>query len=267
MDGASRLAARRGRGDASRGVRPGSRRRIGLALAREPSRASRGSRALLPSARRRARAARREGAVAVLSALCPSAEATVAVASEIAPLRRAWPIVEVVKPGPEGRAPRLVAALKEATRAFLYAPVPGYGIAQVCKACGEPAACAACRGLLRAEEGRVVCAVCGAHGRCANCGARSSGSGVGERSASRNGHRASLGCRRAAREASRGSPPVAPPSWWEDRSRSRTSRRRSSTSSASSTPISPRDARASRRSSARSRRGWRRRHGQGPRDA
>jgi primosomal protein N' (replication factor Y) len=119
--------------------------------------------------------ARREGAVAVLSALCPSAEATVAVPREIAPVRRAWPIVEVVKPGPEGRAPRLVAALKEASRGFLYAPVPGYGIAQVCKACGEPAACAACRGLLRAEEGRVACAVCGAPGRCANCGSRSFG--------------------------------------------------------------------------------------------
>jgi primosomal protein N' (replication factor Y) len=119
--------------------------------------------------------ARREGAVAVLSALCPSAEATVAVPREIAPVGRAWPIVEVVKPGPEGRAPRLVAALKEAARAFLYAPVPGYGIAQVCKACGEPAACAACRGLLRAEEGRVTCAVCGAPGRCANCGSRSFG--------------------------------------------------------------------------------------------
>jgi len=119
--------------------------------------------------------ARREGAVAVLSALCPSAEATVAVPREIAPVRRAWPIVEVVKPGPEGRAPRLVAALREAARAFLYAPVPGYGIAQVCKACGEPAACASCRGLLRAEEGRVACAVCGAPGRCANCGSPSFG--------------------------------------------------------------------------------------------
>ena len=58
---------------------------------------------------------------------------------------------------------------------FLYAPVPGYGIAQVCKACGEPAACAACRGLLRAEEGRVTCAVCGAAGRCARCGSASFG--------------------------------------------------------------------------------------------
>ncbi|MFL5736068.1 MAG: hypothetical protein ACJ76P_01870 [Actinomycetota bacterium] len=119
--------------------------------------------------------ARRDGAVAVLSALSPSVEAAVAVASEIAPIRRAWPIVEVVKPGPEGRAPRLVAALKTVTRAFLYAPIPGYGLAQVCKACGEPAACAACRGLLRAGEGTVTCAVCGAPGRCANCGSRSFG--------------------------------------------------------------------------------------------
>jgi primosomal protein N' (replication factor Y) (superfamily II helicase) len=119
--------------------------------------------------------ARRDGAVAVLSALSPSAEAAVAVPRELAPVRRAWPIVEVVKPGPEGRAPRLVAALKSVSRVFLYAPIPGYGIAQVCKACGEPAACAACRGLLRAGEGTVTCAVCGAPGRCANCGSRSFG--------------------------------------------------------------------------------------------
>jgi primosomal protein N' (replication factor Y) len=119
--------------------------------------------------------ARRDGAVAVLSALCPSAEATVAAPREVAPIRRAWPIVEVVKPGPEGRAPRLVSALKEAARAFLYAPVPGYGIAQICKRCGEPASCAACRGLLRAEGGTVRCAVCGADGRCANCGSRAFG--------------------------------------------------------------------------------------------
>jgi primosomal protein N' (replication factor Y) len=109
------------------------------------------------------------GAVTVLSALSPSAEARVLRAREVAPTRRAWPIVEVVRPGPEGRAPRVVAALRETRRAFLYAPIPGYGVAQVCRSCGEPAACATCGGVLRAEEGSVRCAVCGAQGRCAAC--------------------------------------------------------------------------------------------------
>jgi primosomal protein N' (replication factor Y) (superfamily II helicase) len=119
--------------------------------------------------------ARIAGAVTVLAALLPSAEADVTETLTVAPLRRAWPVVEVVRPGPEGRAPRLVAALRRTHRAFLYAPVPGYGIAQVCRTCGLPAACAACRGLLRAEEGSVRCSVCGASGRCASCGGTSFG--------------------------------------------------------------------------------------------
>jgi primosomal protein N' (replication factor Y) len=119
--------------------------------------------------------ARMAGAVTVLSALCPSAEAGATETRDVTPLRRAWPTVEVVRPGTEGRAPRLVAALRGAHRAFLYAPIPGYGIAQVCRSCGLPAACAACRGLLRAEEGSVRCSVCGAPGRCASCGGRSFG--------------------------------------------------------------------------------------------
>ncbi|MDP9296828.1 MAG: hypothetical protein M3O88_09085 [Actinomycetota bacterium] len=119
--------------------------------------------------------ARIAGAVTVLSALCPSAEAGATETQEVTPLRRAWPLVEVVRPGAEGRAPRLVAALRGTRRAFLYAPIPGYGIAQVCRSCGLPAACAACRGLLRAEEGSVRCSVCGAPGRCASCGGRSFG--------------------------------------------------------------------------------------------
>ena len=46
------------------------------------------------------------------------------------PTGRRWPPVEVVKPGFEGRAPRLVRALGEAKRAFLFSPLPGYGIAR-----------------------------------------------------------------------------------------------------------------------------------------
>ena len=111
-----------------------------------------------------------DGAVFVMSALCHSAEAHVLDATDVVPAARAWPPVEVVKPGPEGRAPRLVTALKEARSGFLFAPLPGYGVARVCRTCGEPAACAACGGLLRLEEGVVRCAVCEAPGRCAKCG-------------------------------------------------------------------------------------------------
>jgi primosomal protein N' (replication factor Y) len=114
--------------------------------------------------------ARLEGAVCVLSALCPSSEAAALGLSEVTPTGRRWPPVEVVRPGPEGRAPRLVRAMRETTRGFLYSPLPGYGIAQVCRSCGAPAACAACGGILRSEAGSVRCVVCEAPGRCANCG-------------------------------------------------------------------------------------------------
>jgi primosomal protein N' (replication factor Y) len=115
--------------------------------------------------------ARIEGAVAVAAALCPSVEAAVLEHVRVEPRTRRWPPVEVVAPGPEGRAPRLVAALRGVRRAFLYEPLPGWGVARVCRACGEPAACAACGGTLRRQEGRVRCVVCGADGRCAACGA------------------------------------------------------------------------------------------------
>jgi len=59
---------------------------------------------------------------------------------------------------------------RKAERAFLYSPLPGYGIARVCRSCGEPARCAACGGTLRAEGGEVRCLVCEALGKCANCG-------------------------------------------------------------------------------------------------
>jgi primosomal protein N' (replication factor Y) len=115
------------------------------------------------------------GAACVLAASCPTGEASALGLPVVAPARRAWPVVEVVRPGPEGRAPRLVQALRTARRGFLYAPVPGYGVAQVCRGCGSPAACASCGGMLRAEGGRVRCVVCDADGRCAVCGGRSFG--------------------------------------------------------------------------------------------
>ena len=115
--------------------------------------------------------ARIGGAVCVMSALCPSSEAAVSASVEVSPATRRWLPVEVVRPGPEGRAPRLLRALREARRGFLLSPTPGSGVAQICRACGKPAACAACGGLLRVEEGIVRCVVCEATGRCASCGA------------------------------------------------------------------------------------------------
>jgi primosomal protein N' (replication factor Y) (superfamily II helicase) len=112
-----------------------------------------------------------EGAVVVLSAFCPSLEAAARDHVLVEPAGRPWAPVEVVRPGPEGRSPRLVRALRVARRAFLFEPVRGYGVARVCRSCGEPAACASCLGTLRLERGEVRCVVCEAPGRCASCGA------------------------------------------------------------------------------------------------
>ena len=119
--------------------------------------------------------ARLAGATCVLSSLCPSSEAAAMGLAEVAPAQRRWPPVEIVRPGPEGRAPRLMRALKESRRAFLFSPLPGYGIAAFCRSCGEPATCGACGGALRSEERAIVCVVCGAPGTCARCGGTSFG--------------------------------------------------------------------------------------------
>ena len=108
--------------------------------------------------------------VCVAMASCPSAETAAADLPTAEPAGRRWPTVEVVRPGAEGRAPRLLQAMREARRAFVFAPNPGYGIAQICRTCGAPAACASCGGMLRSEEGEVRCVVCEAQGRCAVCG-------------------------------------------------------------------------------------------------
>ena len=118
---------------------------------------------------------RLEGAVCVLASVCPSAEASALGLPTLSPATRRWPPVEVVRPGPAGRAPRLVRALATTRRGFVFSPLPGYGVAQVCRSCGEPAACASCGGLLRAAEGAVTCVVCGAAGRCRSCAGMSFG--------------------------------------------------------------------------------------------
>jgi primosomal protein N' (replication factor Y) len=117
--------------------------------------------------------ARSVGGVLVLEGLTPSAEAVALGLPEVAPSRRAWPKVEVVRPGPEGRARRVVQLLPEVRRGFILSAFTGYGLAQVCRTCGEPAACTSCAGTLRLEEGSIVCVVCGAAGRCRSCGGSS----------------------------------------------------------------------------------------------
>jgi primosomal protein N' (replication factor Y) len=116
-----------------------------------------------------------EGAVLVLSAFCPSLEASAREHVLVEPEGRPWAPIEVVRPGPEGRSPRLIRALRDARRAFVFEPVRGYGVARVCRSCGEPAACASCLGPLRLERGEIRCIVCQAHGRCASCGASNFG--------------------------------------------------------------------------------------------
>jgi primosomal protein N' (replication factor Y) len=142
-----------------------------IAVARESHPAFREDRAPYFHARDVALArAERAGAVAMLSALCPSADVAAMRLPTVEPSERRWPPVEVVRPGTEGRAPRLVQALRTTRRGFLFSPLPGYGVARVCRTCGRPAACATCAGVLRQEGGRVTCVVCGADGRCAGCG-------------------------------------------------------------------------------------------------
>ncbi len=115
--------------------------------------------------------ARIEGAVCVLAAFCPSIESTELSRVEVDPPGRPWSPVEVVRPGPEGRAPRLVRAIAEVRSAFVFEPLRGYGVARVCRVCGEAAACASCLGTIRVQRGSATCLVCGAAGRCASCGA------------------------------------------------------------------------------------------------
>jgi primosomal protein N' (replication factor Y) (superfamily II helicase) len=119
-----------------------------------------------------------EGGVCVLSAHGPSAEAVSLVEDGRARLVRAprqrerdvAPLVEVARPGEEDRSPRLGAALKNADGAFLMVSRRGYGIARVCRSCGEPARCSACAGPVVVRRGRPACAVCGAEARCPSCG-------------------------------------------------------------------------------------------------
>jgi primosomal protein N' (replication factor Y) len=122
--------------------------------------------------------ARLEGAVCVLAGLAPSAE-TAAMAEDgelpvvMAPRAReraAAPLVETARPDREDRSPRLGRLLREASGAFLLMSRHGYGVARVCRKCGEPARCGQCAGAVVVREGRAACAVCGSEARCPVCG-------------------------------------------------------------------------------------------------
>jgi primosomal protein N' (replication factor Y) (superfamily II helicase) len=127
--------------------------------------------------------ARLEGAVCVLAAHGPSAEAVaeaeegraVAVRAPRDREREAAPLVEVVRPAEEDRSPRLAQALKGAAGAFLLVSRRGYGVARMCRACGEPARCSACGGPVVIRRGEPRCAVCGSEALCSNCGGRTFG--------------------------------------------------------------------------------------------
>ncbi|HEY3209899.1 MAG TPA: hypothetical protein VGL18_08910 [Actinomycetota bacterium] len=126
---------------------------------------------------------RLEGAACVLASLAPSVETaveaeagTVSVARPDRRMERvAAPLVETAPPEAEDRSPRLTALLKRARRAALIVSRRGYGVARVCRSCGEPAACAVCRGPIVVERGKPACRVCGSNGACANCGSDSFG--------------------------------------------------------------------------------------------
>lgn len=121
---------------------------------------------------------RLEGAACVLSAFGPSAETAALVEDgEALPVRTprdveraAAPLVETARPQAEDRSPRLTERLRSAGSAFLLSSRRGYGVARVCKTCGDPALCARCGGSVVRRRGATLCAVCGAPAACANCG-------------------------------------------------------------------------------------------------
>jgi primosomal protein N' (replication factor Y) len=120
-----------------------------------------------------------DGAACVLASLSPSVEAAAAVRGGTVRVARpsrgteraAAPIVETAPPQAEDRSARLTALLKRARSAALIVSRRGYGVARVCQACREPAACARCRGPIVVVSGAPRCAVCATSGTCANCGA------------------------------------------------------------------------------------------------
>jgi primosomal protein N' (replication factor Y) len=127
--------------------------------------------------------ARMERAACVVASLSPSIETAVLADGGSVRVARparseersAAPLVETAIPEAEDRSTRLTALLRRARSGALIVSRRGYGVARVCRSCGEPAACSVCRGPVVIERGKAVCRVCGADGICANCGSRSFG--------------------------------------------------------------------------------------------
>jgi primosomal protein N' (replication factor Y) len=113
-----------------------------------------------------------EGAACVLTAISASVEAAGSGVEVVEPASRRWPPVQVVKPPPVGHPSQLVRAMERTRRGFVLSLVPGAGVAEICRSCGAPAACARCGGWIRLTEGELVCAVCQAPGTCAMCGSQ-----------------------------------------------------------------------------------------------
>jgi primosomal protein N' (replication factor Y) (superfamily II helicase) len=122
--------------------------------------------------------ARLEGAVAVLAGLSPSGDAVAAAdRGEVAVVRaprtrerERAPLVETVRPEHEDRSTRLTQLLRDARGAFLLLSRRGYGVARVCRTCGEPARCAACGGTVVLREASARCTICRALAACPSCG-------------------------------------------------------------------------------------------------
>jgi primosomal protein N' (replication factor Y) len=127
---------------------------------------------------------RLEGAVCVLAGLGPSAEAVAIAdgggASIVRPARArersAAPLVETVRPEREGRSPRLGRLLRDSMGGFLLLSQHGYGVARLCRSCGEPVRCPACSGPVMVEGSAHRCSVCGTKvDACTVCGGTSFG--------------------------------------------------------------------------------------------
>jgi len=127
--------------------------------------------------------ARLDQAACVLASLCPSVETVAAAATGTIGVARpprqaeraAAPFVETALPEAEDRSTRLTTLLKRSRGAAVIVSRRGYGVARVCRSCGESAACAVCRGPIVVERGTPACRVCGAAGACLNCGGNSFG--------------------------------------------------------------------------------------------
>ena len=206
-----------------------------------------------------------EGAVCVLAAACPSAEASALELPTVTPAVRRWPPVEVVRPGPAGRASRLVRALgtdAPGVRVLAASRATGWHRSVGRAASRRPARRAAGFSARRAERSRASSAE--PRGAAGPAVARPSASGAAARRTWRGG----LAARRRSRSggSATASPrdcPARRRSWSVDRTTSATSARATWTSWRSSTSIWPIAGPGSRLASGAWRPGWRRSAGRG----